>query len=148
MAILFRYINILREDGTLRRAPYIPAWIRNKDNALEQFSALIDSGADSCVMPFDLAEYLGVQQQGVSEKTMGIGGTVGVKRAQVSLTIKSQRERYELLLPVLVAQNSELNIPFILGRNGFFENFHILFRQNELKISLKKVAPKYTRGHK
>ena len=139
MSIVFRYHRLARDDGTLIDAPYVPVWIKDRHDRMRQFLALIDSGADSSVLPYDMADFLGLKQEEQVQNTAGIGGPVKVRKSKLALTVKNERERYSITIPVLVAQDKEVDIPLILGRNGFFEQFHILFRQDERKITLKKV---------
>jgi hypothetical protein len=142
MSIIFRYVHIPRADGTLRKAPYIPIYVRNKSGRLIRVVALLDSGADNTVVPKDLALVLGLKEKETDTETGGIGGKVRVKESTLQLRVKNERERYSLTVPVLVMQDKSSDVPLLLGRNSFFENFDITFRQNEEKIILKKVSKK------
>jgi len=103
--------------------------------------ALIDSGADNTVVPKDLAELLGLKEN-VESETGGIGGKVKTKKSRLRFKIKNNRESYTLDVPVLVLQDKNADVPLLLGRHGFFEQFHITFKQDDEKIVLKKVSPK------
>ncbi len=142
MSIIFRYIHVPRKDGTLRHAPFIPIFVRNKFGKTMQVIALLDSGADDTVIPKDLSELLGLKEQKDETETGGIGGKVKVKKSRFSFRIRGGRENYSLDVPALVLQDSNVDVPLLLGRHGFFENFHITFKQNEEKIVLKKIQPK------
>lgn len=142
MTIVFRYLHIPRADGTLRHAPYIPILLRTKFDKLVKVIALLDSGADETVLPYDLAELLGLTTQGEAFDTGGIGGSVKVKATRLPLTIEGKRESYHLNIRALILQEKEADIPLILGRHGFFEEFQITFKQDQEKIILKKVQPK------
>ena len=142
MSIIFRYVHVPRQDGTLRRAPFIPIIVRNKFGKTMNVVALLDSGADNTVIPKDLADVLGLKEHNVEAETGGIGGKVKVKKSRFSFRIKGVRESYSLDVPVLVLQEANMDVPLLLGRRGFFENFHITFKQNEEKIVLKKIQPK------
>ncbi len=141
MAIIFRYAHVPRPDGTLRDAPYIPVLVRHRSGRMVRVLALIDSGADTTVVPKDLALALGLHERSPPEETGGIGGKVPVRRAQLSIQIHGGRERHSLTLPVLVLQDENADLPLLLGRHGFFEEFHITFKQEQQKIMLKKVTP-------
>ena len=131
-----------RADGTLKKAPYVPVFLQGDKGKLIKVTALLDSGADTTIIPKDLATVLGLKLHKYEEETGGIGGKVKVRKAQVSLIIKGGHEKYSLNIPVLVLEKEDIDVPLLLGRNGFFENFHITFRQNEEKITLKKVHTK------
>jgi hypothetical protein len=77
-------------------------------------------------------------KEGEEIETGGIGGSVKVRKSKLNVIVKGRRESYPLNLDVLVLQNKS-PIPLIFGRNGFFEKFHITFKQDEEKIVLKKT---------
>jgi len=142
MAITFKYANVPRKDGSLRRAPFIPTYIRDKNEKLLKFITLVDSGADTTVIPKDAAIILGLKEGEKEEQTGGIGGFVRVKTSRMAFQIIGEHEKYNLDVPVLVLQDPNDDVPILLGRSGFFENFDITFRQNEEKITLKKILSK------
>lgn len=141
MSIIYRYVHVPRPDGTLRHAPFIPVFVTNKFGRTMEIIALIDSGADTTVIPKDLAELLGLKEEDSTE-TGGIGGNVEVKKSRLSFRIKGPRENYPLEVPALILQDKNEDVPLLLGRHGFFEQFHITFKQDEEKIILKKINPK------
>ena len=141
MPIIFRYVHVPREDGTLRHAPFIPIYASNRFGKAMQIIALIDSGADNTVIPKDLAEVLGLRETDSEDETGGIGGKVKVRSTKLDFKIKGGLENYSLSVPALVLQDQNSDVPLLLGRNGFFEHFHITFKQNEEKIVLKKIQP-------
>lgn len=141
MPIIFRYVKIPRPDGTLRHAPFIPLFVRTKSGKLIEVVALLDSGADNTVIPKDLAEILELKELEETD-TAGIGGNVKVKKTKLNFMIIGTREKHSLSVPALVLQDKNANVPLLLGRHGFFEEFHITFKQDEEKIILKKINPK------
>ena len=140
MSIIFRYSHIQREDGSLRKAPYIPIYAKTSSGRLMKLPALIDSGADFTVLTKDLADLMGLKL-GEKSETAGIGGGVNVRKARFFFQIKGTHEKYSFNVPALVLLDDEADVPILLGRHGFFEEFHITFRQNEEKIVLKKIQP-------
>ena len=140
MTIILRYAHIPRPDGTLRKAPFIPVYIKTKENQTLEVFGLLDSGADSTVVPKDLADMLGLKPTGPEESTGGIGGDAKVRPSKMQVLLKGTRgEKYTLTIPVLIMTENYDEIPLLLGRNGFFENFEITFKQKENKIYLKKI---------
>ena len=142
MSIIFRYVHVPRPDGTLRRAPFIPVHITNKFGKSMEVVALLDSGADDTVIPKDLAEVLGSKEAEETTETGGVGGNVKVKKTRLRFKVKGTRESYSLDVPALVLQDRNADVPLLLGRHGFFENFHITFKQDQEKIVLKKISPR------
>lgn len=138
MAIIQRYVRVPRADGTLRRAPFVPVFLTCDDGKKILVHGLIDSGADNTVVPKKLANLLGLKERDELE-TGGVGGLVKVKNSKMNLTLVGKREKYSFDVSVLVLQDEGNTVPLLLGRNGFFEQFHITFRQNEEKIVLKKI---------
>jgi|SRR3989338_3438827 len=139
MAIIFRYEHIPREDGTLRKAPFIPIFAHDENNRLVQIIALIDSGADNIVIPKELAEILGLKL-GEEVETAGIGGKTKVRKTRMCFAVRKGREMYQITSNALVLMDENIDVPLILGRNGFFEEFEITFRQKEERIILKKIV--------
>ena len=88
MTITFRYIHVPRKDGTLRRAPFIPVYVRDKNGKVLKLVALIDSGADTTIVPKDVALVLGLKEKLHDEHTAGIGGLVSVKSSRLSFQVK------------------------------------------------------------
>ena len=138
MAIIQRYSNIPQADGTLRHAPFMPVLIRNAYGKLIEVIGLLDSGADCTVMPRDLADLLGMTEESKTHMTRGIGGIVPVKKIKFQCEIRGKHEKHTMHIPALVLQE-KADIPLLLGRSGFFDNFHITFKQDRKKIILKKV---------
>lgn len=142
MAIIFRYKRIRREgkDGNpvYIYTPSIPVTLIGKEGI--DVIALIDSGADHCIISRGLAELIGLDLKHKPEETKGIGGVVHCIPSFMNILIKNAHERYQLhRVPVFVLTDKNSDIPPILGRIGFFDEFEIKFRQKELKIFLKKV---------
>ncbi|HLD43780.1 MAG TPA: aspartyl protease family protein [Candidatus Nanoarchaeia archaeon] len=142
MPIIYRYIHVPRKDGTLRHAPFIPVIVRNKFEQVMKVVGLVDSGADTTVVPRDLADLLGMKENAASTETGGIGGKVKVKRSRLRFMLEGNRERYSLDVPALILQDNDNDVPLLLGRHGFFEHFHITFKQDEQKVVLKRINPK------
>lgn len=140
MTLSFRYKKVKRKDNQEIKSPSIPIILSGSGGKYE-FFALLDSGADVSVIPQDTAELLGLDLSGEKEDANGIGGKVLAVHSKVNLEIKRGHESYNLLLPVkiiLSKQNSELDIPILLGRAVFFDEFIITFNQKEGRILLKK----------
>ena len=85
---------------------------------------------------------LGMKENAASTETGGIGGKVKVKRSRLRFMLEGNRERYSLDVPALILQDNDNDVPLLLGRHGFFEHFHITFKQDEQKVVLKRINPK------
>ncbi len=142
MSIIFKYVHVPRSDGTLRHAPFIPISVLNRFGKKMEFIALLDSGADTTVVPKDFAEFLGLKEDKVEIDTGGIGGSAKARKSRLNFKIVGNRERYSLSVPCLVIQDRNADLPILLGRHGFFEQFHITIKQDQEKIYLKKIQSK------
>ena len=74
MGITYKYVPVRRPDGTLLHAPYIP--IKVHSAVLDRWlyvNFLVDSGADTTVIPKELALSLGMTEDAETINTSGIG---------------------------------------------------------------------------
>ena len=138
----FRYMHVHRPDGTLKKAPFITVKARSKDGRRIEVDGLIDSGADNTVVPLDLAQFIGLSISGEQFNTKGIGGSVPVVSSKLSLVVEKGHESHVIDLPAIIMTTADDDVPLILGRNGFFEHFHITFKQDSERITLKKIEPR------
>ncbi len=137
MVMTFSYKTIDRKEQGIEKAPVIPVTIIGNNESVDTMG-LLDSGADFSAMPKELAEILGVDLNGKKEDIGGISGSVEAVEKHINISIKKGHENYYLHIPVKIIL-SNTNIPFILWRNGFFNEFLITFDESSLKISLKKI---------
>ena len=135
--MMFRYKSIKRPNGPPIKSPSIPVTIIGPKESLELI-ALVDSGADISVIPKEVAEVLGLDLSGEIQPALGVGGSIKTVPSHVSLVVERGHERYRLNIPIKVALDQQ-DIPPILGRTGFFEEFEITFNELEEKIYLKKI---------
>lgn len=142
MSLTFRYKKVRRPNNTEINSPSIPIILSGKEGKY-RFIALLDSGADISVIPIEVAEVLGLELSGNKEEARGIGGKVPTIETKVNLEIGRGHENYNLTIPIKVIlienEDADYELPVLLGRAGFFDNFSITFNQKENKIILKKV---------
>ncbi|MFQ5621209.1 MAG: hypothetical protein ACE5FT_05160 [Candidatus Nanoarchaeia archaeon] len=98
-------------------------------------AALLDSGADRCVIPDYVGEVLGLPK-GKSIQTVGIGEAGGYE-STITLTLIDQKGNKELLdqVPVYVLENVN---DIVIGRKGVFTNFKITFEEYDNKFRLDR----------
>jgi len=97
--------------------------------------AYIDSGADISILPASFLKAFGVRVEEEEIKEIrGVGG------AKVPVILKDVRMKIgELVFNVKIAIALIEDIPYILGREGVFDNFEICFRQREKAIEFKYI---------
>lgn len=142
MTLSFKYKSIVRPDGNIIKTPSIPIIISGDSQLRIEVIALLDSGADVSIIPLDVAELLQINLNDEKSKSRGIGGEVEVINTKMSVNIKKGHEDYSFTIPVQVIKGDS-SIPIILGREGFFDKFHITFDQANERIFLKKIGKDY-----
>ena len=134
----FRYKEIKRPNGIIIKAPYIPITLKSEKESLD-FIGLIDSGADISVIPREAADILGLKIEKEDEAT-GIGGKAKTSDSHLNIKIQKGHEKCEFRLPIKILLQENSEIPILLGRLEFFDNFNIIFEQSEQRVLLKKIT--------
>jgi|SRR3989344_1835716 len=140
MNLSFKFKEIeVGEFGKILR-PIIPVSI-NSDGKSIDVEALIDSGSDGCVLPKDFAEVLGIKV-GKSLDEFGIGGEkikAGIGRITLSVTDGKNLVALHNV-PVYVPLEGGVELEeVIIGREPFFRDFDITFKQNSNRIILERA---------
>jgi len=96
-------------------------------------SALIDSGATISIFRGDVADYLGIQvEKGKEIFLSGVGGRI--KGYIHKLKIETAGKKF--FCPIVFSY--EFTVSFnLLGREGFFKHFQIVFDEKRKQVSLK-----------
>lgn len=138
MAITFKY-KLIERPPPLNpiHSPSIPITLTGPKDSIDVV-ALVDSGADTSAVPRGIAEILGLDLSGEKEDIIGIGGKSPAVRTSARVTIQRGHERYSFPLEVCVLLEAE-DFPILLGRQDFFENFDITFRDKDRRLILKKT---------
>lgn len=95
-----------------------------------RFNAIVDSGSPYCMFHANVAEYLGTDvDKGIESKIGGISQGAGepVYFHQVRLYVES-----DWMIDVTAGFVKRLSIAGILGRNGFFDSFKVMFDQSQV----------------
>jgi hypothetical protein len=138
MVLNFKYKEVANPEGAKRKRPMVPITLSNGDVSFETL-ALLDSGADSTAISMEMAEVLGLDLSGKREKSYGIGGTVDSITSRVNISIQKGHEHYMMTVDAKVIMKDDIQLPPLLGRAGFFDEFEITFNDHKKKIALKKL---------
>ncbi len=113
--------------------PIIPVVIEGKDRVVVH--ALIDSGATVSLFHLSIAEDIGIDLENAKEVYLaGVGGFV---RAYLKERVRMTVGRLESIeVPIAFTEYISSDIA-IIGRQGFFENFEIVFREWERKLIIR-----------
>ncbi|MFA6328542.1 MAG: hypothetical protein WCY41_03785 [Candidatus Micrarchaeia archaeon] len=139
MSYTFKYLTVERIGFPPAKVPHLVVTLIGKENRIFNTAALVDSGADTCAMPKSVAEILGFDLGKAEEtKIASASGFIDARKINVTIVVNLMREKRTILAPFNVIMG-DFEPPVILGRAGFFENFHICFSEREKKFSLKPV---------
>lgn len=87
--------------------------------------AVVDSGSPWCIFRSDVGRYLGIEvPSGKRHKMGGVisGGTEPIYFHKVRIYIEQ-----DWVIDVMAGFSDKLSLAAILGRSGFFDNFHVCF---------------------
>ena len=116
--------------------PFIPVRIGRADSEIQTW-ALLDSGADINVLPYQLGLDLGLDWDagGDYEGLEGLGGGVAAKKSVADLYLGSWPG-----LRQIFAWARDDEIPVILGQWNFFQEANVCFHrsQNTLELDLSR----------
>ncbi|HIH76612.1 MAG TPA: hypothetical protein HA343_04790 [Methanomassiliicoccales archaeon] len=138
MVLSFKYKEVANPEGIKKKRPMVPVTFSNGEVSFETL-ALLDSGADASAISKEMAEVLGLDLTGKPEKSYGIGGAVDTITSRVNISVQKGHEHYIMTVDVRVILKDDIQLPPLLGRAGFFDEFEITFNDHKKKITLKKL---------
>jgi len=137
-SLVFKYSKDSHNSHVVYR-PKVEVRLSNGQESIT-LVMLVDSGADMSLIPSYIADILNLK---ITEKRTSESASekfeTGV--SEVHIELKKGNRRIKLgKMPILVTLDADknLNTNLLLGRNNFFKKFDIVFRENTLKILLKK----------
>lgn len=124
-AVVFPYGLALREGSRLSIFPAAELGFSTAKGEVVSLIFLVDSGAAISAMPKSDAVVLGLAlSQGESATIRGVGGeTILGRRVEMAVRLGSEKLR----LPVVFLEND--SVPRVLGREGVFNRFTIVFEE-------------------
>jgi hypothetical protein len=90
-----------------------------------RFTSVVDSGSPFCFFRADIGKSLGIDVESGIEYQ--IGGVIGGVRDTAYFHKVKVYVETAWLIEVKAGFMQRLSVPGILGRNGFFDNFHVRF---------------------
>ncbi len=104
-------------------------------NTKQKFSALVDSGADTCLFPRDVAEVLNIDiKSGPRAFFTGIGGSqIPFYFHEVDIFVGEYQVRAKVGF-----STSTIGTTGLLGQQGFFDNFIVSFDYKNKFLEIKK----------
>ncbi|MBU3906644.1 MAG: retropepsin-like domain-containing protein [Nanoarchaeota archaeon] len=138
MTFSFKYKPVKLKTGETLYRPLIPITLEGEEKI--DVLAMLDSGSDITIIPEELAEVLGVEYKkdniiyGISREP------VDAKEGKIYVKFGKGNEFYSFEIPILVP-TGKLDLPIIIGRAGFFNQFKIIFIESERRIEFKRLEP-------
>lgn len=135
--LVFPYVINRQYAPDERARPFLPVSLRNLGREV-QTSALVDSGADLNVLPYDVGIELGgiwdeqPQMVGLS----GIAGQVESRGFVVDVAVGNWP-----IINMGFAWTREADVPMVLGQISFFSHFKVCFMRSSQQFELEYVAP-------
>jgi hypothetical protein len=129
--VRFRYITLPKTPPR----PYLNVVLRNGSKTSDILKALVDSGADHPIFPMEIAEhYLALDLS--NAEPWNFSGTTGdlqsAKLANVSLAVLAPNRTdhfCEVKIVCAFCESFKFSGGALLGQNGFFSEFKIIFHQ-------------------
>lgn len=113
--------------------PFVPVNLRLGGNEIHEL-AMIDSGADVCVLPRQIGVNLGALWEDQYEVVGLAGLTENLESRRITLNV-TVGNLPSIMVPF--AWTNSDDVPVILGQSGFFSQFDICFFRSQGKIALK-----------
>ena len=118
------------------KRPMISLEVFGSDDSKE-FDALIDSGADVCLMNLEIAEALGIDLVGATPNNFtGISGNVDGHRVE-KVKVKVDGFTRTVEMPVCFVDSPSVGI--LLGQEGFFDLHRIKFEKDHDTFEVASV---------
>ena len=135
MAERLEFPYIVKADYTNDRIarPFLPVRLRYRQKELEVW-ALLDSGADTNVLPYRLGLDLGANWEKSKDfdELQGLGGLVQTKQIVVDLSVGAWPN-----IRMIFAWASDNDIPILLGQLNFFHKVDVCFYRSHLNFALE-----------
>ena len=139
MKFSYRPASIAKSEafpqGLKLHRPIIRVTLKHGDQSLDLY-AVVDSGADHCIFPFDAAKALGLDPK-IGKK----GVMYGINRQPTDVFF----HHIEIVIggmAIKVYAGFSGNCPPLLGQAGFFENFEVRLNLQKQELELKPYPSK------
>jgi hypothetical protein len=133
----FKFIEKSNSLGEISFVPYLPFNLSSPDNSIS-VSGLLDTGASVNVLPYEIGLQLGLNWDNYNTSVTLAGNLANfpAKGVILSATI-------DLFVPITLvfAWTQAKNIPLLLGRINFFQEFDVCFYGSQLafELALKSI---------
>ena len=100
----------------------------------KRFEAVIDSGASRCLFHGSIGRFIGLDiEKGPVEDTLGIAGSSKTHLHEISLYLPGG------IVNVTAGFSDDLPIAGLLGMNGFFDHFKVVFDPTAQRCEIERM---------
>ena len=122
--IVFRYKSEIGPKGRVVKRPVADVHLKTSKGNWIEFHPYIDSGADVTLIPLSLGKLIGfILDEEKIEQIGGIRGSIPVLYQEGQIRLGSE------ILNTKIAWALTDEVPPLLGREGVFDEFKIIFKQ-------------------
>ncbi|MBI3627743.1 MAG: retroviral-like aspartic protease [Candidatus Sungbacteria bacterium] len=135
----FQYASAMGKDK-YNHYPLIDVVFKNPENQLSlKIKALVDSGATDTYINGQIADALGIKLEDCEEDlTQGIVGPK-TKTYRCDLILKLAQDNLEFNIKAFIIP--DLKTTALLGQNGFFEFYKVVFNLNQHEFEVIQIPP-------
>ena len=143
MPLTYKFKKEKLEDGSYVSRPRVLVTLKGSKTSID-IPALIDSGADTSVIPNQVAKPIGLNIEGEKTKIYTYLESTDVVRSKANFIFVGRVMRESVTLdniPVLIdtLSSDDEEQEIILGVDGIFDNFDITFKKSKNKIIFKRA---------
>ena len=125
------------QDRTTVLRPRIRVRLFHKNRFIDLL-ALVDSGADDCLFPLEVATELNLP---LNPKNSNLYGGIGAGHISAVFTHVGLGVAGQVIFPLYAGFSDAPSVVPILGQAGFFDRFEVKFNKPKEVIDLKFVDP-------
>jgi hypothetical protein len=128
----FEFIEKSNSLGEVSLVPYLPLSLSSPDNSIA-VSGLLDTGASVNVLPYEIGLQLGLKWDSYQTSVILAGNLANfpAKGVILSATVDTFTP-----VPLVFAWSQAKNIPLLLGRVNFFQEFDVCFYGSQLAFEI------------
>jgi hypothetical protein len=133
----FKFTEKSNSLGEISFVPYLPIGLSSQDNSIST-SGLLDTGASVNVLPYEIGLQLGLNWDSCKTSVILTGNLANFPAKGVILfaTVHPFTP-----VPLVFAWSQAKNIPLILGRTNFFQEFDVCFYGSQLAFEVSVKSP-------
>jgi hypothetical protein len=98
--------------------------------------SLVDSGADDCIFPLEVAEELNLR---LDPRNANLYGGIGAGHIRAIFSTVTLEVNHDIMIPLYAGFSDAPSVVPILGQAGFFDQFEVNFNRPHELIELRFI---------